>query len=104
MNFIYTRAITILLLSLFFGITNTALSQNIENDSFWKTKDGKPIYSQGGGIFKFTDPITGAKKYYWYGVNYAEADKYRIDPSVTQPRATFESVTCYTCYGSRFIV
>ena len=62
MNFIYTRAITILLLSLFFGITNTALSQIIENDSFWKTKNGQPINSQGGGIFKFKDPKSGVKK------------------------------------------
>ncbi len=96
MNFIYTRAITILLLSLFFGITNTALSQNIENDSFWKTKDGQPINSQGGGIFKFKDPKSGIKKYYWYGVHYAEADLYRNDPSVTQQNATFQSVTCYS--------
>lgn len=96
MNFIYTRAITILLLSLFFGITNTALSQIIENDSFWKTKDGQPINSQGGGIFKFKDPKSGEKKHYWYGVHYAEADLYRNDPSVTQQNATFESVTCYS--------
>lgn len=28
---------------------------NIKNDVFWNTKDGKPIYSQDGGIFKFKD-------------------------------------------------
>ncbi|SFD96005.1 family 43 glycosylhydrolase [Flavobacterium phragmitis] len=69
---------------------------NIKNDSFWKTKDGKPIYSQGGGIFKFTDPISGIQKYYWYGVQYEEADVYRNNPAVTLPTSTFKSVTCYS--------
>ena len=69
---------------------------NIKNDVFKYTKDGKPINSQGGGIFKFPDPVTGKQKYYWYGVHYAEADTYRNDPSVTLPNATFESVTCYS--------
>lgn len=69
---------------------------NIKNDVFRTTKDGKPINSQGGGIFKFPDPVTGKQKYYWYGVHYAEADTYRNDPSVTLPNATFESVTCYS--------
>ncbi len=68
---------------------------NIKNDVFWNTKDGKPINSQGGGIFKFKD-AAGKEKYYWYGVHYKEADIYRIDPSVTLPNATFESVTCYS--------
>ncbi|WP_316765805.1 family 43 glycosylhydrolase [Pedobacter frigiditerrae] len=88
------------IIAIFFVLTIVhiakAQTNNIKNDVFWNTKDGKPIYSQGGGIFKFADPKTGIKKYYWYGVNYAEADKYRIDPSITQPKATFESVTCYT--------
>ena len=39
---------------------------------------------------------SGKEKYYWYGVHYKEADIYRIDPSVTLPNATFESVTCYS--------
>lgn len=68
---------------------------NIKNDVFWNTKDGKPIYSQGGGIFKFKD-AAGNQKYYWYGVQYKEAEIYRNDPSVTLPNATFESVTCYS--------
>ena len=68
---------------------------NIKNDLFWNTKDGKPINNQGGGIFKFKD-AAGKEKYYWYGVHYKEADIYRIDPSVTLPNATFESVTCYS--------
>jgi Glycosyl hydrolases family 43 len=79
-------------------INNTVKAQllNIKNDVFWDTKDGKPINSQGGGIFKFTDPATGTEKYYWYGVYYEEADTYRNDPSVTLPHATFKSVTCYS--------
>ncbi|MBP6759055.1 MAG: family 43 glycosylhydrolase [Flavobacterium sp.] len=71
-------------------------SGNIKNDVFWNTKDGQPIYSQGGGIFKFADPVTGVKKYYWYGVHYREADTYRNAPFITLPNATFESVTCYS--------
>lgn len=70
--------------------------QNIKNNIFWNTKDGLPIYSQGGGIFKFTDPVSGRMKYYWYGIYYKEAEIYRNDPSVTQSRSGFEAVTCYT--------
>jgi hypothetical protein len=73
-----------------------AQSTTISNDIFWFTADGKPINSQGGGIFNFADPATGKKKYYWYGVHYKEADTYRNDPSVTLPSTTFESVTCYS--------
>lgn len=73
-----------------------AQKATIKNDIFWNTKDGKPIYSQGGGIFKFPDPVSGAVKYYWYGVHYKEADVYRNDPSATLPRASFQSVTCYS--------
>ena len=78
------------------GSPSNAQSLNIKNDIFWNTKDGQPIYSQGGGIFKFTDPATGKLKYYWYGVHYQEADMYRNNPSITLPNATFESVTCYS--------
>jgi hypothetical protein len=62
-------------------IANKVRSQslNIKNDVFWNTKDGRPIYSQGGGIFKFKD-ATGREKYYWYGVQYKEAAIYRNDP------------------------
>ena len=73
-----------------------AQGNTIKNDIFWDTANGQPIYSQGGGIFKFTDPTSGSKKYYWYGVHYAEADLYRKSPTVTYKDATFEAVTCYT--------
>lgn len=72
-------------------------SNNIKNDTFWDTSDGKPIYSQGGGIFKFKDPKTNEEKYYWYGVRYEEAERYRNDPSVTLNGGNrFHSVTCYS--------
>src|SRR3954471_25031242 len=76
--------------------TLNAQALPIKNDVFWYTKDGRPINSQGGGIFKFSDQSTGEKKYYWYGVHYKEADTYRNDPSVTLGSSTFESVTCYS--------
>ena len=56
--------------------------------------DGNPIYSQGGGIFKFGDT------YYWYGVKYAEAVKYEKNPVVSSSsrsnQTTFMTVTCYS--------
>ncbi|MES2276734.1 MAG: family 43 glycosylhydrolase [Bacteroidota bacterium] len=80
------------------GTTNNASAQatNIKNDVFWNTKDGRPIYSQGGGIFQFADPVSGVKKYYWYGVHYKEAESYRNAPFITQTGNNFESVTCYS--------
>ncbi len=69
---------------------------NIKNDSFWDTVDGQPIYSQGGGIFSFVDPDTQLEKYYWYGAQYKEAELYRKDPSITQAKDNFVSVTCYS--------
>ncbi|MFC5283108.1 family 43 glycosylhydrolase [Pedobacter alpinus] len=81
-----------------FLIANNVLGQNlnIKNDTFWNTADGKPLYSQGGGIFKFKDPKTGLQKYFWYGVQYKEADIYRHNPAVTNKNASFQSVTCYS--------
>ncbi|MEH6659937.1 family 43 glycosylhydrolase [Leeuwenhoekiella marinoflava] len=81
-----------------FSLMHTGYAQNttITNDSFWNTVTGKPIYSQGGGIFQFKDPQSGKLKYYWYGVHYKEAENYRDDPSVTYERNHFEGVTCYT--------
>jgi hypothetical protein len=95
----YSLSLVILMLACSLGIgTNNLRAQtnNIKNDIFWNTKDGQPISSQGGGIFKFADPVTGVKKYYWYGVHYEEADSYRNAPFVTLPNATFQSVPCYS--------
>lgn len=90
--------LALLVLSTVIGLCSTSYGQqqNIKNDVFWNTKAGQPISSQGGGIFKFADPVTGEKKYYWYGVHYEEADTYRNNPSVTLPNATFQSVSCYS--------
>lgn len=93
------RVLRLLLVSII-GICSTqytlAQSYNIKNDVFWNAKDGQPIYSQGGGIFRFADPVTGEMRYYWYGVHYVEAEIYRDKPYITQARNTFESVTCYS--------
>ncbi|WP_241739110.1 family 43 glycosylhydrolase [Pontibacter beigongshangensis] len=85
-----------LLLAIFPGTPGSAQKLNIKNDVFRDTRDGQPIYSQGGGIFTFKDPETGQEKYYWYGVHYKEAETYRASPNKTLPRASFESVTCYS--------
>lgn len=97
-NYSFTLALLVLVGTLEIATLNNLSAQklNVKNDVFWNTKDGQPINSQGGGIFKFADPVTGVKKQYWYGVHYAEADSYRNNPSVTPPNATFESVTCYS--------
>ena len=76
-------AIMLLICFLSICLNSTGQSENIKNDVFWNTIDGQPIYSQGGGIFRFVDPLSGIKKYYWYGVHYLEAESYRNDPSVT---------------------
>jgi hypothetical protein len=64
----HTAIASFLMLAFIFGtsiISNVnAQSGNIKNDVFWNTKDGQPLNSQGGGIFKFADPKTGVQKYY----------------------------------------
>lgn len=82
--------------SLLFFLPLSLQSQQIKNNTFWNTVDGQPIYSQGGGVFRFTDPATGKLLYYWYGVHYRQAELYRADPSETQQHDYFEAVTCYT--------
>lgn len=88
----------VLIISFFIGISNPSIAQelNIKNDVFWNTKEGFPLNSQGGGIFKFPDPVTSLQKYYWYGVQYVEANRYRANPAVTLNTSTFEAVTCYS--------
>ena len=70
-------------------------AQTITNDVFWKTTKGTPIYSQGGGIFRFPDPVTGEEHYYWYGVHYAGAETYLASPTGKTSNTGFTSVTCY---------
>ncbi|MFT4177428.1 MAG: family 43 glycosylhydrolase [Luteolibacter sp.] len=90
------QAIIVLVLNLGFWENGHAKEIHIVNDIFWYTKEGQPINSQGGGIFRFADPETGETQYYWYGVHYKEADLYRENSSVTYDTYTFQAVTCYT--------
>lgn len=78
------------------GMAARAQFRPIHNDTFWDTADGKPIYSQGGGIFRFTNPATGREQYFWYGVRYQEAALYRQQPyEEVRMGCRFEAVTCY---------
>jgi hypothetical protein len=67
-----------------------AASYTIVNDSFWKDTSGNPIYSQGGGIFKFNGT------YYWYGVKYNGAVTYYNNPTAKNSDTSFNAVTCYS--------
>jgi len=67
----------------------------IRNNMFWNTVDGAPIYSQGGGIFRFKEPGTGKERYYWYGVHYRGAEIYREKPIAKVDQTGFVSITCY---------
>ncbi|RMI09598.1 family 43 glycosylhydrolase [Cellulomonas triticagri] len=63
----------------------------IQNNDFWHDTDGNPIYSQGGGIFRFGDT------YYWYGVRYDGAELYYANPTrLYNNNVNFESVTAYS--------
>jgi beta-xylosidase len=95
-NFFAQLGLLSFVLSIPLAAPGSAQKLNIKNDVFWNTKDGQPIYSQGGGIFKFKDPKSGQEKYYWYGVHYREAELYRESPNRNFPRNNFEAVTCYT--------
>lgn len=96
--FTFNKTIILLFNTLVIGAVQfiNAQTGNIKNDQFWNTKNDEPIYSQGGGIFKFNDPKDGVEKYYWYGAFYMEAELYRNDPSITQLTDNFVAVTCYT--------
>jgi hypothetical protein len=83
------------LLALSAGAADADHFRPIHNDAFWTDTAGQPLYSQGGGIFRFTDPETHEAHYYWYGVRYAGARAYQADPTVTIDNAVFEAVTCY---------
>ncbi|TCK59247.1 family 43 glycosylhydrolase [Curtobacterium sp. PhB136] len=62
----------------------------IRNDEFWKDTDGNPIYSQGGGVFRFGDT------YYWYGVKYTGAVKYYENPTNLNADTVFDAITVYS--------
>lgn len=66
-----------------------AASGLITNDAFKMDTSGNPIYSQGGGIFKF------GSYYYWYGVKYNGAVTYYNNPSSKNKDTSFAAITCY---------
>jgi hypothetical protein len=70
--------------------------QTITNDTFWKDTSGNPIYSQGGGVFKFGDT------YYWYGVHYLGAEHYLAGP--TQQYANEVTFVAIPVYSSKDLV
>lgn len=76
------------------NVTVEPVRNLITNDQFWKDTDGNNIYSQGGGIFRFGD------KYYWYGVEYKNADEYANNPAgggeFNEDSRTFVGFTCYS--------
>lgn len=77
--------------------TTMPTNQTIVNDVFYKDINGNPIYSQGGGIFDFTDPSSGQIKHYWYGVHYAEAEQYyQNSVAAITSGTTFVSVDAYS--------
>ncbi|NUT46443.1 MAG: family 43 glycosylhydrolase [Saccharothrix sp.] len=65
--------------------------QTITNNTFWTDTNGNPIYSQGGGVFKFGDT------YYWYGVHYLGAEHYRANPTKKYDNeVSFVSIPVYS--------
>ena len=79
------------ILILFLIITGShAADPLVQNDTFWKDMSGNPIFSQGGGVFKFEDT------WYWYGVRYAGAQTYYDNPVKKVSGGVFHSVTCYS--------
>lgn len=65
--------------------------QTITNNTFWNDTSGNPIYSQGGGVFKFGDT------YYWYGVHYTGAESYRANPTRKYDnQVSFVSIPVYS--------
>jgi hypothetical protein len=65
--------------------------QTITNDTFWRDTSGNPIYSQGGGVFRFGDT------YYWYGVHYLGAEHYLANPTRKyNTETTFVAIPVYS--------
>lgn len=71
--------------------TSTGTYRPITNDTWWHDTNGNPIYSQGGGVFKFGDT------YYWYGVRYSGAALYKASPTKTYGNdVDFVSIPVYS--------
>ncbi|NQX15727.1 carbohydrate-binding protein [Rathayibacter sp. VKM Ac-2857] len=72
--------------------------QTVENNRFWLDTAGDPIFSQGGGIFRFGD------RYYWYGVEYTGSQLYYDSPTRTYTRAGEGDFVAVTAYSSEDLV
>lgn len=79
-----------LLISACLNCSSALAAGIITNDSFYKDTSGTPIYSQGGGIYKF------GSTYYWYGVKYNGAVTYAANPTGKNSDTSFNAVTCYS--------
>lgn len=88
-NIARTITISLVAITAIASTTNAAM-QTIHNDEFWKTTDGKLIYSQGGGAIKVGDT------WYWYGVKYSGAVTYAANPTGKNSDIGFQGVTCYS--------
>lgn len=99
---VLSAGMTLLTAGLMLGVTSCSPSEPdvqpviITNDTFWSDTDGNLICSQGGGIFRFTDPTDGQDKYFWYGAHYAEADSFAANPVRKYQHCSFQGVTLYT--------
>jgi len=71
---------------------------SIENSRFWLDTEGNPIFSQGGGIFRFGDT------YYWYGVQYTASQYYYDNPNRIYNRAGDVDFVAVTAYSSTDLV
>lgn len=71
---------------------------SIQNNQWWYDTDGNPIFSQGGGIFRFGDT------YYWYGVQYTASRPYYESPTRTYTRAGEVDFVAVTAYSSTDLV
>ncbi len=80
-------------------VTITEDDKLITNDRFYTDTDGNPLYSQGGGIFKFPND----DKYYWYGVRYNESVTYVENPSESRS-VEHPQLAAFTCYTSTDLV
>ncbi len=78
------------------SVTVTDDKQLITNDHFYTDTDGNPLFSQGGGIFKFGDT------YYWYGVRYKESMTYVN--TLTCSSVEHPQLDAFTCYTSKDLV
>lgn len=79
-------------------VLSTGTPGSIENNRFWLDTDGNPIFSQGGGIFRFGDT------YYWYGVQYTASQYYYDNPNRIYNRAGDVDFVAVTAYSSTDLV